>query len=141
MKSAYVKKVTVPPEPQPYLPPKVSKSLLSKLIGNFIEEACSVLAMPMEGITVMAGPIPDIFGTPLFTLRMQGTECIIINKEIEDKLVAKHSFTPLRIEIYRHIRDIQKLRKYGADYQFTENDEKDAYAFAVALSMLKGLFL
>lgn len=27
----------------------------------------------------------------------------------------------------------------GSNYQFTDEDEKDAYAFAVALSMLKGI--
>ena len=139
MRQAAIERVKVPPEPQPYQPPKVSKQLLNKLIGNFIEEACGVLAMPMGDITVMTGPIPDFFEGPVFTLRMKGTECIFINKEIESQFVAVHSFTPLRMEIYRHVRDIQKQRKYGQGYQFTEEDEKDTYAFAVALSMLKGI--
>ena len=139
MKQAFIKRVAVPPEPQPYLPPKVSKQLLNKLIGNFIKEVCDVLAMSEGDITVITGPIPDVFEGPVFTLRMKGTECIIINKEIENQLVAVHSFTPLRMEIYRHVRDIQKQRKYGLSYQFTEEDRKDAYAFSVALSMLKGI--
>lgn len=134
-----IEKVQVPPEPQPYQPPQVSKKLLNRLIGNFIKEACDALGMPVGEITVVTGPIPDVFEVPVFTLRMKGTECILINRQIENQLVAAHTFTPLRMEIYRHVRDIQKLRAKGSNYQFTDEDEKDAYAFAVALLMLKGI--
>lgn len=139
MEFAVIKKVQVPPEPQPYQPPVVSKKMLNKLIANFIEEACGALEMPVGDIAVISGPIPNIFEVPMFTLRMEGTEIIIINREIENRLVATHSFTPLRNEINQHVRDIQKLRKYGKNYHFSEEDTKDAYAFAVALLMLKGI--
>lgn len=64
------------------------------------------MGIPVGEITVVTGSIPDAFPVPIFTLRMKGTECILINRQIENQLVAAHSFTPLRMEIYRHVRDI-----------------------------------
>lgn len=132
-----IERVIIPPEPQPYQPPQVSRQVLNGLIGNFIREACEALEMEVGDIAVVSGPVPAFM--PVFSILLKGGETILINKGVERKLVEEHTFTPLRMEIYRHVRTIQTLRKKGQDYQMTEEDEKDSYAFAVALTMLKGV--
>ena len=116
----------------------LDKDSVKEIVRGFLREACSYLGINDSSITIayMAMPVQM-----MMVMLFKGSDDIVIDTNMLQRIVHDNTYTVLRNDCYRVVREIYQRRKHLAEGTVPNNtdDTADALAFSYALSFLNGL--
>lgn len=111
---------------------------IRKVAESFVCDACNFLHLDSSSIRVIFTPfIEPVCNIPQYASVLPDDTIVVSDEFLKE--CAQHGCTPLRLEMYARTRYVAKRRKYGMGYQWIPEGSNDAFAYSIALMLLKGL--